>query len=329
MVILNALIVSFTLVGITLNDDVNDNFIDYNGYDTLVNLGTDNPYDNYYHVVNEFHAESGHAIYNIADGSIDFDIDAQLSSVQTYHFTYTFGFEQTNQDEYTFNNSLKCVQTNVYISNIYFHVGTLNNYSLTFEMPILYSYNNSESNNYTSSTSRSGLDFNGEEQDTSFVIEFDLRFLPSDIAARYADTGNDDYMNGYNQGYTDGYTNGVSDGQSSGYSEGYQSGVDSVDTQSYYDQGFSNGELEGYDNGYQEGYSEGHGDGYGEGLRDGEEITGGNYTFSKLFMSIADVPIYILRNLLGFEVFGIQAFQILVSMIGGLLALFIIRKFVL
>lgn len=84
--------------------------------------------------------------------------------------------------------------------------------------------------------------------------------------------------------------------------------------------------INGDDNyalGYETGYSDGVHDGYAEGSGDAN-----HYTFFRLFGAIADTPIMILRNLLGFEVFGVEAIHILMSMITGVIVLWIIRRVV-
>lgn len=129
-----------------------------------------------------------------------------------------------------------------------------------------------------------------------YPFKFTIRFhwLPQEV-----------YNNAINGYDTDaGYKNGFSAGKEVGYTEGYQQGLDV---------------------GYTPAYNNGYADGYTEGFSAGGNNT---YTFGKLFGAIADVPIMILRNLLGFEVFGVEAISILMSMITGCIAIFLIRKFI-
>lgn len=96
-----------------------------------------------------------------------------------------------------------------------------------------------------------------------------------------------------------------------------------------YDYGYDNGYNDGYANGVNENgtssYNIGYSSGYNEGYRIGVNATN-QYTFGKFFGAIADVPILYVRNLLGFEIFGVQAITILMSMITACLVLYLLRK---
>lgn len=107
--------------------------------------------------------------------------------------------------------------------------------------------------------------------------------------------------NAYNNGYFRGFNDGYNDGRTEGIEIGYQNAYDQY-----------------YTSRYQQGYN----DGYTAGS------TGNQYTFARLFGAIADTPIMIIRNLLGFDVFGVSAMTILMSMITGCIAIFLIRKFI-
>ena len=73
----------------------------------------------------------------------------------------------------------------------------------------------------------------------------------------------------------------------------------------------------------QTAYEEGHDIGYNEGIADAH-----TYTFFSLFGSIADTPIMIFRQLLGFDVFGVSALQIFMTMFTGVIVLFIFRRII-
>ena len=130
----------------------------------------------------------------------------------------------------------------------------------------------------------------------------------------------------YNQGYLDGqndangdyYTNGYADGYDIGYESGYDTGFDEGNNAGYYT-GYTSGSTIGYNNGYSNGYNTGFGDGVN---------SAHNYTFGALFGAVADTPIMILRSLLNFDVFGVRAMSILMSMITGSIALFLIRRLI-
>ena len=130
----------------------------------------------------------------------------------------------------------------------------------------------------------------------------------------------------YNQGYLDGqndanseyYDNGYADGYDNGYESGYDTGFDEGNY-SGYNTGYTSGSTIGYNNGYSNGYNTGFGDGVN---------SAHNYTFGALFGAVADTPIMILRSLLNFDVFGVRAMSILMSMITGSIALFLIRRLI-
>ena len=97
---------------------------------------------------------------------------------------------------------------------------------------------------------------------------------------------------GYDKGYADGYDNGVFDGKGQGYTEGY-----------------NNGKTEGYASGYQDGLA---------------LAQQGN--FNTLFGAIADTPIIFLRSLFNFDLFGMNVFIIIMSLITGIIIIYVIKK---
>lgn len=91
---------------------------------------------------------------------------------------------------------------------------------------------------------------------------------------------------------------------SNGYSVGYETG---------YNQGVKDGSDVGYTNGYNQGY------------QDGLTIT--SYSdLGKLFGVIADTPIMLLRSIFSFELFGMNVFVAIMSLLTGLVVLYIVRK---
>lgn len=108
----------------------------------------------------------------------------------------------------------------------------------------------------------------------------------------------------------------VDSGYSDGYNNGYKYGYDNG-----YNDGFAEGSSENSTSSYNIGYSSGYNEGYTIGVNSTHQ-----YTFGKFFGAIADVPILYIRNLLGFEIFGVQAITILMSMITACLVLYLLRK---
>lgn len=148
-------------------------------------------------------------------------------------------------------------------------------------------------------------------------IYLDLPFysLPSSSVSLYSQLQDSSSFNyGYNQGVNDGYDTGYSDGLLDGYNQGYDDG--------YFD-GFDTGLDDGYIEGYTYGQAQGDHAGYIRGLSEQNP-----YTFGHFFGAIADVPILYIRQLLGFDFFGISALTILMSMITGVLVLFLLRRIV-
>lgn len=88
----------------------------------------------------------------------------------------------------------------------------------------------------------------------------------------------DSYQNGYNQGNNFGYTN--------GYNEGYYQG-----------------NTEGYDSGYRVGYDNGYSVGFNE-----------DNNFTKLFISIGETPVNTFKQILNFDILGVNVAQFVLSL---------------
>lgn len=129
-----------------------------------------------------------------------------------------------------------------------------------------------------------------------------------------------DYTSGYNNGYDKGKQEGYSQGYDNGYEVGLIDGVDNFISSDEYEQEIRDSYLQGFD----QGKYIGHEQGYAEALAEGND-----YTFRSLFGAIADTPILFIRQLLGFEIFGVEAVTILMTMITGVIILFLVRKIVL
>lgn len=109
----------------------------------------------------------------------------------------------------------------------------------------------------------------------------------------------DDDSSYYRQGYNAGY----SDGQSAGYNTGY---------------------TEGQSAGYTEGYRVGSQDGYREGYYAGISLSGND--FHSLFNAIADTPILMIRSLFNFDLFGMNVFVAIMTMLTGIVVIYVVKK---
>lgn len=98
---------------------------------------------------------------------------------------------------------------------------------------------------------------------------------------------------------------------------------------SSYTEGYNEGLSAGYVTGFQDGSNQGYSTGYYEGYRVGN-IDGANYNinFLGLFGAIADTPVLIIRNLLGFDIFGTSALTIFMSLLTACVVIHFIRKFI-
>ena len=170
-------------------------------------------------------------------------------------------------------------------------------------------------NNGSTYTTHSQEFYDLYANDHNFLIEADY-VLYDDSIYDYESDYQDAYNNGYNQGASDGYSTGYYDGSRQGQEYAYNQG---------YNEGYQLGTEEGTSTGYQQGYGVGKQVGYDDAI---EEIAehGGIYTFGNLFGAIADTPILYIRQLLGFDVFGVGAVNILMSMITAVIIIWILRK---
>lgn len=112
-----------------------------------------------------------------------------------------------------------------------------------------------------------------------------------------ADVNESDYQSGYNDGYETGYNVGYHDGYDTGSTDGYNSG-------------FNTGKTTGYNEGYNTALNTHH------------------FSFTNLFASIADTPILMFRRMFSFDVFGVSAISILLSLFTALIFIKIIKRMV-
>lgn len=93
----------------------------------------------------------------------------------------------------------------------------------------------------------------------------------------------------------------------------------------------SNWDDEIYDNGYSAGLSDGtsagYSDGYGVGYNAGLNAQGVNANFLSLFGAIADTPVYIIRSLFSFDIFGTTALTIFMSLLTVIIVVHFVRKY--
>lgn len=87
-----------------------------------------------------------------------------------------------------------------------------------------------------------------------------------------------------------------------------------TDISSQYNLGFNDGSKDAYSSGYNKGYQ--------TGLETAEN------DFNSLFWGIADVPSQVLFSILSFEIFGVNAFSILFSILTILLIAWLIKRFI-
>ena len=112
--------------------------------------------------------------------------------------------------------------------------------------------------------------------------------------------------NNYNNAYNDGFYSGRNTGHNEGYDEGYHDG-DSA--------GYNRGKTDGYNNGY----SEGKGVGRTEALSDIDNTKG-------LFLTAISAPFNAIKDVLNFEVFGINLSAVFFFLFTAVLIVFVIKK---
>ncbi len=81
-----------------------------------------------------------------------------------------------------------------------------------------------------------------------------------------------------------------------------------------------------YETGYSEGYNVGFSTGFDEGVSNAPANR--NYTFLSLLGAIADTPVLMIKSLFNFELFGTSMYIAVMSLITGLILLFLVRKFI-
>lgn len=104
---------------------------------------------------------------------------------------------------------------------------------------------------------------------------YSIQFLANDTTIT---TLSDSYDSGYKQGNNVGYTNGYNEGYYQGNTEGYESGY-----------------RVGYDNGYTVGFNE-------------------DNNFTDLFISIGETPVNTFKQMLNFDILGINVAQFVLSL---------------
>lgn len=141
------------------------------------------------------------------------------------------------------------------------------------------------------------------------------------------------YSSGYDVGYSEGGEVGYDNGFDTGYHDGYDVGYNDAAAEYYedgYDQGYHNGYEEAgedyYGYGFDDGYNYGREDGYNVGKVEGFALGQSHDTqFMELMGTVIDTPIVALRRLFSYEVFGINLFQALMTIITLLIAYAIFR----
>lgn len=107
----------------------------------------------------------------------------------------------------------------------------------------------------------------------------------------------------------------------------YQAYVNADNSYYYegYNVGYLSGKNEGYNNGYTKGFELGKKKGYELGLIDGNVTE--NSILLSMFLGLANIPINILTSIFNFDLFGINLFSALTSLLSIGLVIFVIRKF--
>ena len=85
---------------------------------------------------------------------------------------------------------------------------------------------------------------------------------------------------------------------------------------------YTNGYRTGYSTGYDVGYSTGHSTGYNEGFSTASSTCSNGTSWFGLFATIGDTPVAMLRSLFSVDVFGVNLFAV----VGSLIALLVVVK---
>ena len=116
----------------------------------------------------------------------------------------------------------------------------------------------------------------------------------------------------YKQGFSDGKSQGIEEGKQQGIEEGKQQGIE-----------------EGKQQGYQDGYSQGENDGYSKGYQEASQQLGDSaLNFNSTILNVLSYPVNLIRSFLDFDIFGINLFAVISSIISLSLAFWLIRKFI-
>lgn len=255
---------------------------------------------------------------NMCQITIDYNTSVQQSTSFNVKIGHSYFTNQESTEESTTN--LLTFQNDFYGHRHYTNIWVNSNKECNFNIAVYhydikfytsantydeYNYYNSyvyqlENPDYISHPNCLSIETDFEEGSyTDFVrytYTIDFVLLPYDYLINSSNDLDTVYQSGYGAGYDDGYHEGTIDGTSSGYNSGYEAGE-----------------------------SNGHAEGYTEGFNDGASGAS-TYTFTNFFGTIADVPILYVRNLLGFDVFGVSGVSILMTLITACLVLYLLRR---
>lgn len=116
----------------------------------------------------------------------------------------------------------------------------------------------------------------------------------------------------YKQGYNDGEANGIEEGKAQGIEEGKQQGIE-----------------EGRQQGIEEGKQIGYNDGYSKGYQEASQDLGDSaLNFNSTILNVLSYPVTLIRSFLDFDIFGINLFAVISSIISLSLAFWLIKKFI-
>lgn len=239
-----------------------------------------------------------------------------LSGIAQYHYGAKLDFRGANLEQFNasinFMESSNLMFNRMYVSVIFYLTSstptTISQDVFTAESPRYYFDNTHISNDFDTMTF-----VNLNTISTMYIKGFRIGFSIGAVDEHIAEVFTTDlYKTGYQNGYAEGYNQGYHNGEDYGYETGYN---DFKGSEEY---------TEALDNAYESGVDYGDQQGYIRGLSEDNP-----YTFRALFGAIADTPILFIRQLLGFEVFGVEAIAILMTMVTGCLILFVFRRIVL
>lgn len=89
-----------------------------------------------------------------------------------------------------------------------------------------------------------------------------------------------------------------------------------------YDDGYNTGRIDGYSDGFAIGKTVGFNEGFNTALQ------GHSFSFTNLFASISDTPILMIRRMFNFDIFGVSAVSILLTLFSALIFIKIIKRVV-